>query len=52
MNALPEDIPTEMAQTKATAIYLLLEAALVESRVHHSLWPFEASKATVIQLLS
>lgn len=50
--ALPEDIPPESAQTRATAIYLLLEAAFVESRIHHSLWPFEASKAAVIQLLS
>ena len=50
--ALPENIAPESAQTKATAVYLLFEAALIESRVHHDLWPIQASKAAVSQLLS
>ncbi len=36
----------------ATAIYLLYESALLEIRVHHNLWPIEASKFAVNQLLS
>ena len=51
LNALPENTEPRVAQVKATAIYLLLEGALVESRIHHDLWPFEASKAAAIQLL-
>ncbi len=52
LKALPEDIDSESAQIRATAVYLLLEAALVESRVHHDLWPIQVSKAAVSQLLS
>ncbi len=52
LKALPENIDSESAQTRATAVYLLFEAALVESRVHHDLWPIQASKAAVCQLLS
>ena len=52
LKALPEDISPESAQTLATAVYLLFEAALVESRVHHDIWPIQASKAAVCQLLS
>ena len=35
--ALPTDIAPELAQTKATTVYLLFEAALIESRIHHDL---------------
>ena len=52
LETLPEDISSESAQTLATAVYLLFEAALIESRVHHDLWPIQASKAAVCQLLS
>ena len=52
LRALPENISPESAQTRATAVYLLFEAALIESRVHHDLWPIQASKAAVSQLLS
>ncbi len=52
LKALPGNIAPESAQTLATAVYLLFEAALVESRVHHDLWPIQASKAAVCQLLS
>ncbi len=52
LKALPENMAPESAQTLATAVYLLFEAALVESRVHHDLWPIQASKAAVCQLLS
>lgn len=52
LDVLPEDIEPKIAQVKAITVYLLLEGALVESRVHHDLWPFEISKAAVSQLLS
>ena len=52
LKALPGDLSPESAQTRATAVYLLFEAALVESRIHHDLWPIEASKAAANQLLS
>ena len=52
LKALPADLAPESAQTRATAVYLLFEAALIESRVHHDLWPIQASKAAVSQLLS
>ena len=52
LDVLPEDIEPKIAQVKATAVYLLLEGALVESRVQHNLWPFEVSKGAVSQLLS
>ncbi|MEM7761600.1 MAG: TetR/AcrR family transcriptional regulator [Cyanobacteria bacterium P01_A01_bin.40] len=49
--ALPSDIDPELAQTKATTVYLLFEAALIESRIHHDLWPIQTSKTAVNQLL-
>ncbi len=52
LKALPENIDSKSAQIRATAVYLLFEAALVESRVHHDLWPVQASKSAVCQLLS
>ena len=52
LEALPENIDSKSAQIRATAVYLLFEAALVESRVHHDLWPVQASKSAVCQLLS
>ena len=51
-NALPEDVSTESAHIKATTVYLLFEAASIESRIHRDPWPIQASKAAVIQLLS
>jgi len=50
--ALPVDTKPEIAQIKATAIYLLIEGALVESRIYHDLWPFESGKAAMRQLLN
>ncbi|MEM8722019.1 MAG: TetR/AcrR family transcriptional regulator [Cyanobacteria bacterium P01_G01_bin.39] len=50
--ALPTDIAPELAQTKATTVYLLFEAALIESRVHHDLWPIQTSKEAVAQLIN
>lgn len=49
--ALTEDISRESAQIKATAVYLLFEAASIESRVHRDIWPIKASKDAVIELL-
>ncbi len=46
------DISTQSARAKATTIYLLFEASLIESRVHNDVWPIHASKAAVIQLLN
>ncbi|MEM7593329.1 MAG: TetR/AcrR family transcriptional regulator [Cyanobacteria bacterium P01_A01_bin.83] len=50
--ALPTDIAPELAQIKATTVYLLFEAALIESRVHHDLWPIHTSKEAVAQLIN
>ena len=50
--ALPHSIAPQIARTKATAVYLLFEAALIESRVHNAMWCVEASKAAVEQLLN
>ncbi len=52
LKVLPEKIDRESSLTLATSIYLLYEAASLESRVHHDLWPIEVSKAVVNQLLS
>ena len=52
LNALPKKIDSQSSETLATTIYLLYEAASLESRVHHDLWPIEVSKATVNQLLN
>lgn len=51
LNALPKHNSSELTQTKATAVYLLYEAALVESRVHRDLWPIQISKNIAIHLL-
>lgn len=51
-NALPENISPEIAQTKATTVYLLFEAALMESRIYRDIWPIQASKAAVKHLLN
>ena len=50
--ALPDNTSPELAKTKATAVYLLYEAALIESRVHQDVWSVEMSKAVVDHLLS
>lgn len=50
--ALPAETEPEVAQVKATAVYLLIEGALVDSRIYHDLWPFESGKAAMRQLLS
>ncbi len=52
LGALPADTKPEVAQIKATAVYLLIEGALVDSRIYHDLWPFESGKAAMRQLLS
>ena len=49
--AMPEKTPKESIQLKASAIYLLFEAAMMESRIHQDDWPIRASKETVIQML-
>lgn len=51
LKALPKHLSPELAQTKATTVYLLFEAALIESRIHHAVWPVHASKAAVEELL-
>ena len=50
--ALPDNTSSELAQTKADAVYLLYEAALIESRVHQDIWSIESSKAVVDYLLN
>ncbi|MEM9903967.1 MAG: TetR/AcrR family transcriptional regulator [Cyanobacteria bacterium P01_D01_bin.44] len=41
-------MPTKLL---SDTIFLLFEAAMVESRIHHKLWPIEASRSAVQQLL-
>lgn len=41
-------MPTKLL---SDTIFLLFEAAMVESRIHHQLWPIEASRSAVQQLL-
>ncbi|MGB5631307.1 MAG: TetR/AcrR family transcriptional regulator [Waterburya sp.] len=52
LKTLAKGISAASAKTRATAVYLLFEAALIESRVHHDLWPIQASKDAVSELLS
>ena len=52
LKALPENADSESSLALGTTIYLLYEAASIESRVHHDLWPIEASKAAVNGLLN
>ncbi|MEM8778021.1 MAG: TetR/AcrR family transcriptional regulator [Cyanobacteria bacterium P01_G01_bin.49] len=50
LKALPDD--NDSSLLIATTIYLLYEAALLETRIHHDLWPIEVSKAVTNRLLS
>lgn len=50
--ALSSNLGSELIQTKANAVYLLFEAALIESRVDRSTDPIWESKAAVELLLN
>ena len=50
--ALPDKTPPKLADTKTAAVYLLYEAALIESRIHQDIWSIEMSKTAVDCLLS
>ncbi|MGD1918853.1 MAG: TetR/AcrR family transcriptional regulator [Pleurocapsa sp.] len=52
LQSMPDNNSPKLARTKATAVYLLYEAALIESRVHQDIWSVETSKAIVNHLLS
>lgn len=47
-----KETPKLPTQLLCDTVFLLFEAALVESRVHHQLWPIETSREAVQQLLS
>lgn len=44
-------IPEETVKFKTTAVYLLLEAAMMESRIHQDSWPLRAGQEVVRQML-
>lgn len=47
----PKQAPKMPLKLLSDTVFLLFEAALVESRVHHQLWPIEASRSAVQQML-
>ncbi|MGF1482304.1 MAG: TetR/AcrR family transcriptional regulator [Cyanophyceae cyanobacterium] len=49
---LPANTPKETVKLKATAVYLLLEAAMMESRIHHDSWPVRDGQEVVRQMLN
>ncbi|MEM9162783.1 MAG: TetR/AcrR family transcriptional regulator [Cyanobacteria bacterium P01_F01_bin.4] len=51
-DTVAKETPKMPAQLLSDTVFLLFEAAMVESRIHHQLWPIEASRAVVQQLLS
>ena len=48
---MPEKSSAESVQIKAATIYLLFEAAMMESRIHQNDWPIRASQEAVMQIL-
>jgi hypothetical protein len=47
------DLPAKTnKELLANTLYLLIEGAIVESQVHHDLWPVQAAKETARQLIS